>query len=161
MYISSGHIIKPHLNHSQIMEVYHSLASLENDYPFFNYWFTQKVVNGIYNNERSILIKKVGSEIAGIAVLKNLSEKKISTLRVMDSFKGMGIGSELIEHSFEVLGTEKPMITVAASRYSEFEKVLNLYKFELCQSLPAFYKANEIEFCFNGNLVEDFNAVIA
>jgi len=155
MYLSTQHIIKPNCDFTSLNEIYHSLAYLENEYPHFNQWFYDKVIRGICNNHRSVIVKRIGGEIAGIAILKDASEKKISTLRVIDKFKGMGIGSELVRHSFDLLNTDKPLITVAASRYDEFEKLLTQHNFTLSQSLRSFYKANEIELCFNGKLIEE------
>ena len=73
------------------------LSDLENEYPDFNSWYFNKVIPGIFQGDRCVVLKQIKEEFVGIAILKrDRDERKICTLRVTNNIKGNGIGSALI-----------------------------------------------------------------
>lgn len=136
-------------NLNKISEVYNYCSSLHLYYPNFDNWFSSKMLNGIFDGERIIILKRFNQELAGFAVLKNNSEKKICTLKVRTKFKGKGVGNELMYNSLELLRTEKPLITVSEKILKELLPLLQNYNFQLDKKLNSYYKKNEVEYCFN------------
>jgi hypothetical protein len=133
--------------------VYNQLKELEQEYSKFQKWYQTKVIKEIGTN-REVLIILFKDKIAGIAILKRGSEKKICTLRVIDHFQKMGLGKSLMEMCFEYLDTEKPLITVSSCRFHQFKKLFDFYNFK--QEGLYLHKYNKIynELTFNGILIE-------
>lgn len=137
--------------------IYNSIKFLEKEYPMFKHWYFSKVIPGIKNDYRSIIIKTDKfSQIIGLAIIKNgFYEKKICTLWVSDSYKKLGIGSELIKTSIEILESELPLITVSSSRIKEFNPIFDKFGFELIEEHNSYYKKSIPELVFNGKLTEE------
>lgn len=76
-----------------------------NDYPNYKEWYYSKQLPGIINDERNIIFvrnTKNNDEIIAVSFLKrNIEERKICTLYVLDKYQGFGIGTLLIDKSFE------------------------------------------------------------
>lgn len=122
-------------------------------YPRICDWYRQKFVPGLGNGSRKILIYVVDNEVAGIAFLKDeAKEKKICTLRVRDKYQNNGIGKTLLERCVEILGTDKPMITVPEERLYYFCNLFKHYDFKLEQVTHNYYRNNSSEYVFNGSL---------
>ncbi|MGE5409870.1 MAG: GNAT family N-acetyltransferase, partial [Clostridiales bacterium] len=104
-----------------INKVYQELYTLNAEYSNFYSWYYQKVLPGIFDGTRTILLKLHQNNLAGISILKeSLNEKKICTLRVSHNFRRTGIGKELLNQSFEELQTATPLITVSSKHLDEF-----------------------------------------
>lgn len=135
-------------------DIWKALAVLVFEYPDFKTWY-----RGLFNwdytlkSDRDILLCCYNQEIAGIAILKNSRmEKKICTLRVGTKYRNNGIGKKLIEKSFALLETERPLITVRKAKNSEFMPLFRYYGFDLEQDIRGYYRIFSSEMVYNGNL---------
>jgi hypothetical protein len=137
---------------SLINQVYYNLQDLQNEYPDFYEWYYFKVVPQITVGKRNISIVRYGAEIAGLVITKNDLEKKICTLRVNKKYQKSGVGKILFEDTFDILETEKPIITVSEGRVFEFRRIFSYYGFNLEKVYNNYYKTNQAELSFNGLL---------
>jgi GNAT superfamily N-acetyltransferase len=136
-----------------IRAVFNELYPVKVEYPNFHRWYCEKVVPGIFEGSRIIIVKFVSGEIAGVSILKTGPvEKKICTLRISEAFRGKGIGSELIEQSFYELDCNEPLITVSSPHLTEFDGVLENNNFKLYRIYPSYYTKDVDEYSFNGYL---------
>ena len=130
-------------------DLYTQLQSAEYFYPNFRGWFYSKVVPDVLCGEREIITELRDNKIAGISIIKNGVEKKLSTLKVMDDFKNKGLGLKLFEKSFEKLETEKPFLTVSEEKLHEFQRVFDYYGFKLTSVHNDLYRKSKKEYFFN------------
>lgn len=94
-------------------------------------------------------------KLAGCALLKNTDEeKKICCLFVDPEYRYQGIASHLIENSFEMLGTDKPLMTVAENNLSQLQKLINRYDFELTSVRDSVYRRGIKEYYYNEGLAK-------
>ena len=130
------------------------LFFLNFEYPDFYKWYDSLYCNTGLNSDRDILFYLDSNDnIAAVAILKNnIYEKKICTLRVAKKYQGIGLGSALFEKSFEYLATDKPLITIHLSKYSEFKNIFKKYNFSLEEQFPGYYGFLRSELVFNGTL---------
>lgn len=137
--------------HRHIVEF---LSLLTYEYPGFKAWFSDLFkAEWELKNEREIIICCKGANLAGIIILKkDVNERKICTLRVAESFKGLGIGKNLIALALEWLECEKPLITLRKSKKAEFESIFDFYGFQLEQKNFSYYKWFSTELAYNGEL---------
>ncbi|WP_162862514.1 hypothetical protein [Acetivibrio cellulolyticus] len=128
------------------------------EYPGFAGWYYNKVIPNITKtNQKDILLFLVNETIAGVSIIKaEDEERKICTLMVNSNFRKNGIGMILFNKSFEILGTEKPVLTISENRITEFSKLFSYYGFEMASVCNNYYKEGMSEYCFNGNLHGDF-----
>ena len=139
----------------EIKIVYQELMNLQNEYPNFKKWFFEKVVPGVFSGERIIVTASDGDILLGIMVLKNSSEKKICTLRVLPEFQRQGIGHLLLDYAISILGTSNPIITVSDDHIHEFSSILlRDYNFSLIELQVGYYRDNHAEYVFNGSLIQ-------
>ena len=124
-------------------------------YPKFEEWFNKILIeNYNFPNKREIFIcinkEKLLINICGIMILKKYKEeKKICTLYVLENFKNKQIGSQMIEISFEYLGTKKPLITIPEEEYLNFKPLLNKFDFIETKRIKNYYRKNKIEYFYN------------
>ncbi len=137
--------------------VYSFLFLLNLEYPNFTRWYhSLYTAEGLLKKEREIILCKNGDNIAGVMILKqDENEKKICTLRVSPVYQGLGIGSRLIEKSFEYFDNDKPLITIHISKYHEFKKLFDHYSFSLEQQVQGYYGLLRSELSYNGVLCSD------
>lgn len=152
--IKSDQVLINELIHLKVIEAYFDLlyAHLRQAqiyYPEFRNWFYEKVVPDSLANNRKILIEERDNKIAGIAIVKKVDEKKLSTLRVMEAYQNRGIGLKLFERAFEVLESDKPFLTVSEEKLPEFDKLFKYYGFKLTSVHSGFYRHGKKEFFFN------------
>ena len=76
-------------------------------------------------------------------------EVKMCCLFVKDEYRCNGIGSSLMERSFEALNNNKPLATVSETNLPKVERVLKKYNFELSRTTVGEYVDGEREFYFN------------
>lgn len=130
--------------------IYSNIKDLEREYINFNNWFLNKTIPDVLDGKKSIISRLYNDEFAGISILKNTpEEKKICTIRVPKKFQNAGFGKSLFEKSFEILGTEKPLITVSTKRIAQFEKILKYYGFEKAAVYKNKYNPLYDEIAFN------------
>ena len=133
--------------------IYKSLSSVIQEYPSFTSWYFKKVIPDIRQGKRDIILYSHENRLAGVSIIKvDIDEKKICTLRVFHGFRNKGIGKYLFERSFELLETEKPLITVSESRLPQFSRLFDYYGFRMNKVYPNYYKIGEKEYSFNGEL---------
>ncbi|MGN0600890.1 MAG: GNAT family N-acetyltransferase [Oscillospiraceae bacterium] len=134
-------------------KIYSFLFVLNLEYPGFNKWYWSLFENSILKNEREIIFYVFNDSIAGVAILKHSKdENKICTLRVSPKFQNMGIGSALMEKSFEILDDNKPLITIHISKYNSFKSIFEKYNFSLEQQILSYYGLFKSELSYNGIL---------
>lgn len=67
----------------------------------------------------------------------------------------MGLGQSLLERSFNWLHSDKPLLTVRASRRKDFTTLLTHYNFQLKQIDQVSYGSGKTELVFNGILEQN------
>jgi len=138
-------------------KIYSFLFMLNLEYPNFNKWYKSLFNNNILNEDREIILCTVDSDIAGVIILKrDKYENKICTLRVSPIYQGLGIGSTLLEKSFDYFNDDKPLITIHISKYHEFRKLFEKYGFTLEQQAQGYYGLLRSELSYNGLLTSPF-----
>ena len=135
-----------------ITKAYEVTDYICNDYPNRFNWYWGKIVPAIFKGTREVIACTVHGKIAGVTVLKKEDgEKKICTFLVLEEFRNQGIGTKLIEVSFEFLGTTKPLITLADYKFKMFSRIIEKYDWTQTQILPkGFYNDKYTELVFNG-----------
>ena len=129
------------------------------DYPKRKEWFFAKqlpeTINGDKRNILFVRNPENYNEIISMACLKNEEEQKICTLYVSDKYRGLGIGTAIVEESMRWLGTTKPLITLADYKLEMFRPIINKYGWELTEIVSGLYNDRAQELCFNGTLTKN------
>lgn len=111
-----------------VNEIY--LLTDYNHQQYQNYlkWYFGKSIPRVLNNTGEIIFYLDGLTVAGLAILKkDLEEAKICTLLVNEDYRKKGYSKQLLESSFEYLGTDKPLITIPSKRLGEFQRIIDAY----------------------------------
>lgn len=132
--------------------IYAELQNLNKNYPDFYNWYHEKVIP---DPNRKILVLSEGQKIAGVLITKDGFEKKICTLRVNKKYRHKGLGSYLMKQSFNLLNTDKPIITVSENHLFEFNPLLRRFGFDLKRIYHNYYMIGKNEYSFNGYLVDN------
>ena len=91
-------------------------------------WYYTKNIPRVLNGTGDIIFYLDGLTVAGLAILKkDLEESKICTLMIAEEYRKKGYAKELLESSFEYLGTDKPLITIPSNRLEEFSGIITHY----------------------------------
>lgn len=143
-------------------QIYVFLRWISVEYPGFRQWY-----EGLFCDDkklrkgREIVICEKDCRIAGVAILKSTkNEKKICTLRVAKLYQKQGIGTKLMELSFEWLEEDKPLITMDQSKRHEFDGLLRYYGFSLEQMKKNYYGIFNTELIYNGVLPEKVRTAV-
>ncbi|HJJ17065.1 MAG TPA: GNAT family N-acetyltransferase [Bacilli bacterium] len=83
---------------------------------------------------------------------KTRDEKKICMIYVCKKYRNQGIGTKIIEQSFNYLETKKPLITLPDYKIEMFKPLIKKYNWQLSEVLDNFYNNRSKELCFNGTL---------
>ena len=153
---------------NNIAEVYEKLKDLEDTYPDFYNWYTDKVTpelnedtgrrNIIFAISDVLVGELIIKRLTGIAIIKNSQhERKICTFRVFSQYKNQGVGVTLLQYCFKELGTTRPLISIAEPALKGFNKYIAKYDWKLTEILPSYYKTGITEYVFNGYLEDDLN----
>lgn len=127
-----------------------TLAQLSSNYPGVQEWFNFKVIPGLSNGTRDILLITHKNDIAALSIFKNdFSEKKICTIRVVPKYQHMGLGSIIVETGMEYLNTRYPLITVPENKMVQFNKLFNKYDFHIHDVKSNVYIPESREYYFN------------
>lgn len=98
-------------------------------------------------------MKLVSNRLAGCSLLKNVrDEKKICCLFVDPNYRHQGIASRLIQDSFEILCTEKPLMTVSEPNLPQLQKLIDRFGFELTSVKDSVYLPGIKEYYYNEGL---------
>lgn len=126
--------------------VHFFLQSLTKDYPNFDRWWMQKVVPDLIVGNRTIIIVHSHIEICGISVLKHDGlEKKICCLKVHENLTRHGVGRYLFEKSFEILNTERPLLTISEINYPQFSRLFSRYGMTVVDQQYGLYQNGMVE----------------
>lgn len=126
---------------------------LRSSYPLFDQWFSSKVQPGIYTGERTLLIERRGSMAVAFLILKHTdTEKKLCTLRVRPNFESKGLGVRLFQTAFQLLGTERPILSVSEPVAPKFERIFKYFGFAQEAVYEGRYIPRVDELAFNGLL---------
>lgn len=140
-------------------KIYMITASACKDYPNHKEWYFNKQLPALVEDERNILFVRNPddqSEIIAMACLKkNDDEQKVCTLFVSDKYRGLGIGTSILEESMKWLGTTKPLITITEHKLEMFKPIINRYNWKLIKIISGLYNDGQQELCFNGTLTKN------
>ncbi len=126
---------------------------LRASYPRFDEWFASKVIPGIYAGERTLLVEVRDSAAVGLLILKHTDdEKKLCTLRIRPHYESKGLGVRMFQTAFELLETERPLLSISKPSISKFERLFNYFGFEQEAMYQGRYMPNVYELAYNGLL---------
>ena len=92
-------------------------------------------------------------KLSGCALLKNTpEEKKLCCLFIDPKYRKLGIASKLVENSFELLNTDKPLMTVSENNLGQLSGLIKKYGFELTSVKESVYKKGIKEYFYNEGL---------
>lgn len=129
-----------------------TLMSFDKNYPQIEEWYDSKIISGISEGNRYILLATRNNQLAGFSILKEDEiEKKICTFFVYPEHRGHQVAENLFERSFQELNTSKPLITIPENKLNDFQKYIKKYKFRL-GNCSYYYNKNLKEYMFNGLL---------
>ncbi len=125
------------------------LHDLNCNYPHFDEWLNNVLLKTA-TDERTIVMCLDDERIAGLVILKDTAdEKKICTLRVASGYRRRGVGTSLIGISQQILGTEKPLITVSDEHINVFRHFLSRFGFVQKSQVKSVYNYGHNEYYFN------------
>jgi len=111
-----------------INEIYLLTDYNHKQYQEYLKWYYTKNIPRILSGTGDIIFYLDGLIIAGLAILKkDQEESKICTLLINEEYRKKGYSKELLESSFNYLGTDKPLITIPSNRVQEFQKIITAY----------------------------------
>ena len=126
------------------------------DYPKHKSWFYQKHLPATLKqgSGRDIIFAyDLNQKLYGTSFIKqDDQEKKNCTLFVNSDARSFGVGTALVEKSMELLGTTKPMITLADYKLDMFQGLIKKYNWELTQVVSGLYNDHSKELVYNGIL---------
>ncbi|MCX7097710.1 MAG: GNAT family N-acetyltransferase [Methylococcales bacterium] len=131
-----------------------SISTVGAYYPNFKNWLYFTFRKEMIEGKRSIIIARAGNSIAGLSLLKHsLDEKKICTFYVSPSYRGIGVGHQLMDASTSYLGDKDKdkdiAITVAEERNSELYPLLKSKGFSIENKVIGYYRENINEYFYS------------
>lgn len=121
-------------------EIYLLTDYNHNQYPEYLKWYYTKNIPRVLNKTGEIIFYLDGLTVAGLAILKkDIEEAKICTLMINEEYRKRGYSKELLESSFEYLGTDKPLITIPSKRIEEFQKIITAYDWKETAHTNEYY----------------------
>lgn len=149
-------IEQPELLARFIQAVQLDVTFLRASYPNFDEWFFSKVIPGLLNGERTVILEQRESRVVGLLILKhNEDERKLCTLRVRPEYESRGVGIKLFEKAFETLETSEPLLSVSEIALPKFRRIFRHFGFTLEKSYLGIYLPSVQEHSFNGLLVPE------
>lgn len=130
--------------------------SINDTYQKYNKWLFTKFFPELKTGKRKIIIAytKENTPI-GVALLKDTNEeKKICCLFVREDCRSRGIASNLMKKSCEVLGTDKPLITVSDKNLPMLQRLLDKNGFKFSYKRKGAYQQKDTENYFNNEATE-------
>lgn len=136
------------------------LIHLSSFYPSFAHWYDCKVVPGLRRGDRTLVLRYFNGPLGGIAITKDDGlEKKLCCLRVLPHLNGSGLGLRLFEDAFQVLSTEKPLLSVSDEQLLKFHRIFTHFGFVHGKRYDDLYRVGCVEHSYNGQLVSDMCAL--
>ena len=127
-----------------VAAIYMQTAYNHEQYPEYLKWFYTVNLPRIFKGEGDIIFYLDGLEVVSLATLKNTDEKKICTLLVNEDYRKKGYSKQILEDSFEYLGTETPLITIPTKRLEEFDKIIDAYQWSESSRTDEYYSEEVI-----------------
>ncbi|MDW6021652.1 GNAT family N-acetyltransferase [Mesorhizobium sp. BAC0120] len=147
--VDSAEIARTHVDSTALSLI----SSFARFYPDIEDWFALKVIPGLADGTRRILIDRDVNSVRGLAILKKeADERKICTLWVHPNQRKHGLGQRLIDESITWLECKKPTLTVPEEAIADFHGLLARNGFELRQHAIDYYRPGVCEFVYNGSL---------
>ena len=158
--VSIKELIEMNFDKAKILEIcnqiYEMMDFICEDYPKHKSWFFQKQLPETLdiNSGRDIVFARNKNKIiCGTSFIKkDAMERKICTLFVDSAARGLGVGTALVEKSMELLGTDKPLITIADYKLPMFEGLIKKYHWQQTQVVTGLYNDYSNELVYNGYL---------
>jgi hypothetical protein len=152
-------IASPELLDTFLRLVRDDVNFLRDSYPNFDEWLSSKVLPGIAAGERTVIVEQRGSHNVGLLIVKHTSdERKLCTLRVRPEFEYRGMGVRLFSKAFELLSTERPLLSVSEVALPKFSRIFEHFGFACEEAYQGLYIPKVQEFAYNGVLVGDGQA---
>ena len=143
--------------------------TISDSYPGHFTWLNTKFIPGLYighraysfaiDNNIQTSIQLLNNKefpiysLIGCSLLKNTPiEKKICCLFIDKNYRRQGIASKLIQDSFEILQTTKPLITVSEQNLDQLKPLLKKFNFELTSVKDSVYLKGIKEYYYNEGL---------
>lgn len=144
---------KPELMITFLQSVADDIQFLRASYPRFDEWLLGKVIPGIYSGERTALIEQRDSVVAGLLIVKHTDlERKLCTLRIRPPFESQGLGVRLFETAFDLLETDRPLLSVSETSKPKFSRLFDHFGFAQEAVYEGRYLPRVDEFSYNGLL---------
>ena len=134
-----------------VLAIYLQTSYNHDQYPEYLKWFYTVNLPRIFKGEGDIIFYLDGLEIVSLSTLKNTDEKKICTLLVNEDYQKKGYSKQILEDSFEYLGTDKPLITIPSKRLKEFSKIIDAYHWHQTSKTNEYYSEEVI---FNASKIK-------
>lgn len=133
------------------VNAYRLLEGLDNFYPEFSHWFTNKVMPGVMVGSDTLLLAKHKEQVIGVALGKtNARETKLRCVRVIPEYQKSPTGIHLIEKMLVALDCDKPACTVAEEMLHQFSRpFINYFDFNLSKVEKGMYRSGKLEYVFN------------
>lgn len=91
---------------------------------------------------RRIFFLKYEERVVGLLIVsKDLIDPKVEFIGVEKAFRKFGGGTEMLEKSFKLLGTTKPVIEIPINKYLDFKSSIERYEW----TASTFYVKNGIK----------------
>jgi GNAT superfamily N-acetyltransferase len=134
------------------MQAFKLLDGLNDFYPEFGHWYTNKVMPGVMMGRDILMLARDKHQVIGVALGKrNAHETKLRCVRVLPEYQQRGTGIHLIEKMLTALDDDKPSCTVAEEMFHQFSRpFINLFDFDLSKVEKGMYRPGKLEYVFNG-----------
>ena len=149
---SKSKVIFEHIESENIKfsDLAKSLSTVGAYYPNFKNWLYFTFRKEMIEGKRSIVIARTGNSIAGLSLLKHtIDEKKICTFYVSPSYRGIGVGHQLMDAATSYLGDKDIKITVAEERNLELYPLLKSKGFSIESNVIGYYRENINEYFYS------------
>lgn len=127
-----------------VAAIYIQTAYNHDQYPGYLKWFYTVNLPRIFKGKGDIIFYLDGLEVVSLSTLKNSDEKKICTLLINEDYRKKGYSKQILEDSFEYLGTETPLITIPTKRLDEFSKIIDAYHWKETDRTDEYYSEEVI-----------------
>ena len=148
----TDYINNPQKLNKIISELYKFTSHLSKYYPNYKNWFYDKQIKESLMQKRDILFMKDKQNIIACLSLKKEPEKKICTIYVAKEYQKRGIGTTLLEKSFFLLQTNKPIFSCNQNVLPAFQKIILKYHWKLEEVIKNYNGKKDNEYCYNGKL---------
>lgn len=128
------------------------LDGMDNLYPDFSYWFTNRVMPGVIVGSDILMLAKDRYQVIGVGLGKrNRHETKLRCIRVIPEYQNRSVGIHLVERMLRTLDSNRPSCTVAEEMFHQFSRpFINHFDFNLTRVEKGMYRPGKLEYVFNG-----------